>query len=240
MCWRRTFLWIMYSSLSTISSHFITSREIDWERNWWVIFIFLSHCSHKHTFSIFFLEHHDSLDKFSIDQNERIYKRLCEVINMHNDAIEMCALTSKTLWKNIFFLFVSSSLVICISCLMIIKSVGADRMVFILYLCAYILQIFVYSACGNLLIDSSLKVNDAAYNFQWYKCNVKIRKAIYLIMLRAQRKVNIHVPFFEVSLETFSWVRNIKLFWFKSQNLFYILQVMRLGGSFITLIKAFL
>lgn len=169
-------------------------------------FHFLSHCSHIHTF----LEHHESLDKFSINQNERIYKRLCVIINMHNEAIEMCNILSRTLWKNLLFLFVFSSLVLCISGLMIIKSVGADRMVFILYLCAYILQIFVFSLCGNLLIDSSLKVNDAAYNFHWYKCNVKIRKAIYLIMIRAQRSVNVHVPFFEVSLETFAWVSSIK------------------------------
>lgn len=129
---------------------------------------------------------------------------------MHNEAIEMCNLMSIILWKNLLLLFVSSSLVVCISCLMIITSVGTGRIVFILYLCAYILQIFVYSTCGNLLIDASLKVNDAAYNFHWYKCNVKIRKAIYLIMLRAQRKVNVQVPFFEVSLETFAWVSSTK------------------------------
>lgn len=129
---------------------------------------------------------------------------------MHNEAIGMCNLMSIILWKNLLLLFVSSSLVVCISCLMIITSVGTGRIVFILYLCAYILQIFVYSTCGNLLIDASLKVNDAAYNFHWYKCNVKIRKAIYLIMLRAQRKVNVQVPFFEVSLETFAWVSSTK------------------------------
>lgn len=129
---------------------------------------------------------------------------------MHNEAIGMCNLMSIILWKNLLLLFVSSSLVVCISCLMIITSVGTGRIVFILYLCAYILQIFVYSTCGNLLIDASLKVNDAAYNFHWYKCNVKIRKAIYLIMLRAQRKVNVQVPFFEVSLETFAWVNSTK------------------------------
>lgn len=129
---------------------------------------------------------------------------------MHNEAIGMCNLMSIILWKNLLLLFVSSSLVVCISCLMIITSVGSGRIVFILYLCAYILQIFVYSTCGNMLIDASLKVNDAAYNFHWYKCNVKIRKAIYLIMLRAQRKVNVQVPFFEVSLETFAWVSSTK------------------------------
>lgn len=129
---------------------------------------------------------------------------------MHNEAIGMCNLMSIILWKNLLLLFVSSSLVVCISCLMIITSVGTGRIVFILYLCAYILQIFVYSTCGNMLIDASLKVNDAAYNFHWYKCNVKIRKAIYLIMLRAQRKVNVQVPFFEVSLETFAWVSSTK------------------------------
>jgi gustatory receptor len=99
-----------------------------------------------------------------------------------------------------------SSLVLCILALMIIKTDGMDRMVFIFYISAYVLQIFVYFACGNMLIESSLKISEAAYNFHWYKCNAKVRKTILMIMRRSQRKVNVKCPFFEVSLETFAWV----------------------------------
>lgn len=156
---------------------------------------------------------------------------------MHNEVIDKCNILSETLWQNLLLHFVFSSLVICIAGLMMIKSEGVESLVFIFYLCAYILEIYIYSACGNLLIDSSLKVNDAAYNFHWYKCDVRTRKAIYLIMIRAQRKVNVKVPFFEVSLETFAWVSWLKI---EKKNLKISFQVMRLGGSFITLIKAFL
>lgn len=141
---------------------------------------------------------------------------------MHNEAIEKCEILSRTLWQNVLFHFVLSSLIICISCLMIIKSDGVEGIVFVFYLCAYTFQIYTYSACGNLLIDSSLRVNDAAYNFHWYKCDARIRKAINLIMIRAQKKVNVEVPFFEVSLETFASVsiklRNASLFQHNSQK----------------------
>lgn len=125
---------------------------------------------------------------------------------MHNEVIDKCDILSKTLWQNVLFHFVISSLVICIASLMIMKTDGIDRLVFIFYISAYILQISIYASCGNMLIDSSLKVSEAAYNFHWYKCNPKVRKTILMILIRSQRKVNVKCPFFEVSLETFAWV----------------------------------
>lgn len=38
----------------------------------------------------------------------------------------------------------------------------------------------------------------------WYKIDTKGRKAIMLMIQRAQREVNISVPFFSVSLPTFA------------------------------------
>lgn len=158
------------------------------------------------SFSLHIAENHDSLHKFSIDENERILKRLSGIVSMHNEVIEKCNILSKTLWQNLLLHFMISSLVICIASLMIMQTNGIDRIVFIFYISAYVMQIFIYSACGNMLIESSVKVSEAAYNFHWYKCNAKVRKTILMIMRRSQRKVNVKCPFFEVSLETFAWV----------------------------------
>jgi hypothetical protein len=83
---------------------------------------------------------------------------------------------------------------------------GADKLIFVNYIMASTTQIFVYSIGGNFLVDSSTRVTNTAYNFEWYKCDVKVRKMILMMMIRGQRKTAIEVPFFEASLETFGSV----------------------------------
>lgn len=126
---------------------------------------------------------------------------------MHNEAINNCKILSKSLWQNILMHFICSSSTICIAALALVKSDGIDRLVFITYVCAYIIQIYYYACSGSKLINSSTEIKFSAYNFHWYKCDAKIRKAILMIMIRAHTKVNLEVPFFQVSLETFAWVR---------------------------------
>ncbi|XP_070491487.1 odorant receptor 24a-like [Chironomus tepperi] len=156
--------------------------------------------------------------KFSSVQNDRLLDKLTEIVDMHNKAIHCCNILSKALWQNILMHFTCSSLIICISCMMILKSDGIERLNFMFYLCAYVQQIFNYSISGNMLINASENIKNAAYDFHWYKCDVRVRKVILMIMTRAQQTVNIKVPFFEVSLETFA-------------------SIIRLGGSFIALVK---
>jgi hypothetical protein len=91
---------------------------------------------------------------------------------------------------------------------------GIDRFIFVAYMCAYVLQIYNYTLSGSMLIYASLRVQESAYHFAWYRCDARIRTQILMIITRAQRKVNIDVPFFEVSLETFAWVRFVTLFSF--------------------------
>lgn len=89
---------------------------------------------------------------------------------------------------------------------MILLAEGAEKLIFVNYIIASTTQVLVYSLGGNFLEDASTSVRDAAYDFQWYKCDKRIRKLIQLMMLRAQRKTAVDVPFFEASLETFGAV----------------------------------
>ncbi|XP_070502795.1 odorant receptor 24a-like [Chironomus tepperi] len=163
----------------------------------------------------------DRIMKFSREQNDRILNKLTEIVDMHNKAIDCCNIISKALWQNILMHFVCSSLTICICSMMILKANGIDVLIFIFYLGAYVQQIFNYSISGNMLINASTNIQVAAYEFHWYKCDIRVRKTILMIIIRAQQKVQVEVPFFEVSLETFAWI-------------------IRLGGSFIALVKTFL
>lgn len=99
---------------------------------------------------------------------------------------------------------------------MILLAEGAAKIIFVTYIIASTTQVFVYSIGGDLLADSSARVGEFAYDFHWYKCDGKIRKLIHLMMLRAQKKSGVEVPFFQTSLETFAAVSVFMLMVFQS------------------------
>lgn len=80
---------------------------------------------------------------------------------------------------------------------------GAAKLIFVNYVIASTTQVFVYSYGGSMLEDASTNIAFNAYNFQWFKCDEKIRKLILLIITRAQKKTGVDVPFIPASVETF-------------------------------------
>lgn len=160
-------------------------------------------------------ESHESIESFSQEENDRLYVELRKIVEEHETLIELCRKLSKSLSANVFIHFISSAIVTCVCCLTILLSEGADKLIFVNYIIASTCQVFVYSMGGNLLADSSAEIQEAAYNFQWYKCNKKIRKLIQMIMIRAQRKTAVEVPFFQTSLETFGSVSGVDDFMVK-------------------------
>jgi odorant receptor len=100
---------------------------------------------------------------------------------------------------------------------MVLLADGANRLIFVNYIIASTCQVFVYSMGGNLLADSSAGIQEAAYSFEWYKCDKKVRKLIHMMMIRAQKKTAVDVPFFQTSLETFGSVSdNFRIFFKKN------------------------
>jgi predicted ABC-type sugar transport system permease subunit len=118
---------------------------------------------------------------------------------------------SQCLSWNVLIHYITSALITCICCLMILYADGAAKLIFINYIVASTTQVFVYSIGGNMLESSSTGIRVSAYNFDWYKCDQRIRKLIQMIMIRAQRRTAVDVPFFDVSLETFATVSSAKL-----------------------------
>lgn len=157
--------------------------------------------------SIFQAESHETIAVFTSEQNDLLYKELTKIIQDHEDTIRICQKMSESLSMNVLLHCISSALITGICCLMILLAKGADKLIFVNYIIASTTQVFMYSLGGNFLEDSSTAIQQAAYDFHWYKCDVKIRKLILMIMVRAQRKTAVDVPFFKVSLETFASVR---------------------------------
>jgi 7tm Odorant receptor len=146
------------------------------------------------------------VEKFTPEQNDRLLKRLEEIVGDHDKIIGFCGKMSRNLWPNVLIHYITSAIIICICCLEIMLADGADKLIFVNYIIGSTTQVFVYSIAGNMLEDASTNIRFAAYDFPWYKCDVKIRKMILMIIIRAQKKTAVDVPFFDCSMETFGKV----------------------------------
>lgn len=113
---------------------------------------------------------------------------------------------SKTLTINVLCHFISAALVICIGLVSLILAKGAEKTLFVCYILSALTQTVTYSVGGAILCIASHDIKFAAYSFPWYKCNVKVQKAILMMILRADRETGISVPFFEANIETLGWV----------------------------------
>ena len=140
---------------------------------------------------------------FSPETNNKIHEKLKEIVIDHETLIQLCQKMSRSLSTNVLLHYISAALITGVCCLMILLAEGADKIVFITYIGASTTQVFVYSYGGQILADSSPKLQEHAYNFEWYKCDKKVRKLIQMIMIRTQKRTAVEVPFFQVSLETF-------------------------------------
>lgn len=149
------------------------------------------------------VESHESIQRFSPEQNKQLYEELLKIVDQHNTAIDMCKRTSQIMWLNVLIHFVTSAFCICICCLMTLLSDGVNKMLFANYVAVATIQVLIYSIGGNMLGEASTNIRQSAYNFHWYKCDGKVRKLILMIMNRTQKKTVIEVPFFEVHTTCF-------------------------------------
>ncbi|KAI8117906.1 Odorant receptor 22c [Lucilia cuprina] len=65
----------------------------------------------------------------------------------------------------------------------------------------YFISLFVASRFTHI---QSAAVAETLYDIEWYKCDVKTRKMILMMLRRSQRPTTIAVPFFTPSLTAFS------------------------------------
>ena len=83
---------------------------------------------------------------------------------------------------------------------------GLDKLTYATYIGGATAQALVYAVGGQVLDDTSLSVQAAAYQVKWYKCDAKIKKTLLLVMVRSGKSSGIDVPFIQVSMETFTTI----------------------------------
>lgn len=95
------------------------------------------------------------------------------------------------------------------------------------YMAGSFLHAWLYSATGQYLNDSvilfsdlanaflkpaessssilcqALEILESVYNFQWYKCNVKVQRSLLMVIRCSQSGSGLKVPFFVANLGTF-------------------------------------
>jgi len=136
-------------------------------------------------------------------QNALIFKKLQEIVEQHDKLINLCEKMSNALTVIVICHFVSAAVVLCACCMMMVRTQIPEWFIYFLYAVGAVTEAYIFGYGGSALIYSSNGMKDAAYNFEWYKCDTRNRKTILFIMQRAQRKVCIEVPFFQASLEAF-------------------------------------
>jgi len=143
------------------------------------------------------------IKKLSSQQNQKLHKGLKEIVEKHNELGDLCQLMSAAFAPIVVFHFVSSAILICITSIMILLTEGEELWFHVLTLGAFLGEAYLFALAGDTLIDTSMGLRNAAYNFHWYKCDCMNRKMILTIIARAQKKICIDAPFFQASMESF-------------------------------------
>uniref|UniRef100_T1GVC6 Odorant receptor n=1 Tax=Megaselia scalaris TaxID=36166 RepID=T1GVC6_MEGSC len=104
-----------------------------------------------------------------------------------NDTFQVCILIN----------FMLSSLAICFLLFQICLSGPEMFLKYILFLSANLLQVWIVCYYGNKLSDSSFNVSQACYNQRWYNADLKYKKLLLVIMIRAQKSTILKPPTFQ-------------------------------------------
>lgn len=147
--------------------------------------------------------------KEAIDNNNRVNRQLKDFIAFHNEIIHLGELTSRTFAPIAFMQFLSSAILICVCCLMLFLAPAAEKLIYQAFLMGGITDVLTYTLGGTMLIDSSTKIQEAAYDFEWYNWDVRNQKLILMIMIRARSATALKIPFFKATFDTFITVRII-------------------------------
>lgn len=149
--------------------------------------------------------------KFSKNENDLLNSELKKFIQLHIETIDLCELMANSLGPIVFLHFVAASILICSSCLLLVLVDGAEKLIYVNFLVGTFADVFIHGYVGTRLIEASLKIREAAYEFAWYKCDVRNQKIFLMILIRARKPVAVKMPFFNASLETFLTVRNVQV-----------------------------
>ncbi|XP_046972462.1 putative odorant receptor 92a [Vanessa cardui] len=130
---------------------------------------------------------------------------LVELIKWHQALIKLSNKLEVIYSKSTLYNFISSSVLICLTGFNVVAIQNvAIAFMFLVFLSASLLQIYLLCFFGDLLMNSTMEVRDAVYNCKWYYLNAKIRKNLIIVHSRAQEPCKLTAfGFSDVNLRAF-------------------------------------
>nr|QNS36199.1 olfactory receptor 4a [Mythimna separata] len=134
------------------------------------------------------------------------YEEVKRIVKIHQRLLRIAEQLSKIFGVVIFIHMVSASLVICFfGFLAVVYSGLADTIANLMTVFNAMTTIFFLTLSGQFLCDTSSQIADAAYQSYWYESNLKVKKLILTIIIRAQRPSYLSaLGFSELTLGSFS------------------------------------
>lgn len=152
------------------------------------------------------IEDHENIQKFTPDQNRKIYKKITKIMQKHQSLFELCERVLALLGEIVFVQIASASLIICLSSIDLILAEGLNKLIFVNYIIAATTQVYIYAMAGGYLEEICLDVAFSSYDMPWYKMDSRTRGLILMLIRRGQKPVLIEAPFVTASLPTFASV----------------------------------
>ncbi|XP_026741744.1 odorant receptor 85c-like [Trichoplusia ni] len=134
------------------------------------------------------------------------YQEVKTIIETHQKLLRIADQLSNIFGIVIFIHAMFAALEICFFGFLTVICVGpAETIANFLTVLSAVFTIFLLSLSGQLLCDTSSEVADAAYQSYWYESDVKVKKLILFIIIRAQRPSYLSaLGFSELTLRSFS------------------------------------
>ncbi|CAD7082672.1 unnamed protein product [Hermetia illucens] len=139
------------------------------------------------------------------------YIFLKEIIERHVEVLRICKSIDFVFTNSMLMNFLGSAGIICLVAFRVtLSDFSADLVKFIIYLLSMIIQIFILCSFGDRLIQSSLAVSQAVYEHDWYDADQLYKKAMILIIQRAQKPAFLTASYFSVvSYQSFKGIMTI-------------------------------
>nr|XP_049694321.1 odorant receptor Or1 [Helicoverpa armigera] len=159
---------------------------------------------------------------FTSEQEKTLSLRLGSCVEQHQKALDVGKELQECFSEPTFAQLTVSLIIICATAFQL--SMGhSDNMVRLLSMGTYLLnmtfQVFIYCYQGNQLSEESSEIAGAAYECPWYKCSLRVRRGLLIVMVRTRRALRLTAGGF-TTLSLASFMAIIKA----SYSLFTLLQ----------------
>ncbi|XP_060520084.1 odorant receptor 85b-like [Cylas formicarius] len=135
----------------------------------------------------------DYLNVFKINSDEIKYTKLRLWIEHHQEILRVSAALSAATKLTIGHMSIIAGIIIgCLGTQALREGIPKS----IIFIMGVLVGCFVVCHAGQSIVDETLGVSYTAYGVSWFKCDVKIQKAVLFIIMRTQKPVRLEtIPF---------------------------------------------